>query len=316
MIRRVLVPLDGSPAAEAALAHAVAIGSSFGAELCLLRVVEARGDLDPAVSAVDWRLQRVEATAYLQEVVERLESEGVAATAEVVEGTPADAVVRFVRGRAVDLVVLSSHGRGGATGAPFGGTVHKILSGVPASVMVVRAPAEAARPPGSVAYRRVLVPTDGSSPSEWALHLAATISRAHEAELLVLQVVPDVELLCARFPFSAEETELVARLEAVQRERGEGYFRELESQLGGDDLRARFRVVRAKRVSEGVRQVAGEEEVDLIALSAHGAAEVAFPYGKLVQHLLSHAPVSVLVLQDLPKASWTEERPTAREPGR
>lgn len=316
VIRRILVPLDGSPAAEAALGHAVAIAASLEAALSVLRVVEAHAGLDPSVGTVDWRLQRVEASAYLQEVKDRLEPEGLEVETEVVEGTTADAVACLVRDRGVGLVVISTHGRGGATGVPFGGTAHKILSSASTSVMIVHPPAEPVSGPVRVGYRRVLVPTDGSSPSEWALCLATRIARAQGAELLVLQVVPNVELLCSRIPSTGEEAELLERLGTAQRERSERYFRELEPQLGGDGLQVRFRVVRAARVAEGVRQVAAEEGVDLIALSAHGAAKAVSPYGKVVQRLLSCSDLPILVFQDVPGEAWAEERPPAWEPGR
>ncbi|HEX6199890.1 MAG TPA: universal stress protein [Thermoanaerobaculia bacterium] len=303
MIRRVLVPLDGSRMAEAALGHAAAIVTALGAGLVLLRVVEGRAALtDPAAASVDWRLRRVEAEAYLRQVAARLSEEGVEAATEVVEGKAADEIVQFVRGRAVDLVVLAAHGRGAAREFPFGGTVHKVLASAPASVMVIRPPSEGAPSTARVVYRRILVPVDGSPASEWALCLAASVARGHGAELLILQVVPDPELTCERLPRSAEETELLGRLQELQRERGLRYLREMEAKLAQEDLPVRCRVVGAAQIAEGVQEVAVEEGADLVALSAHGTAEAAFPYGKVAQRLLARSPVPVLVFQDLPAA--------------
>lgn len=310
MIRRVLVPLDGSPVAEAALGHAVAVAGGPGAKLVLLRVVEAHAALtDPAVSAVDWRLQRMEAAAYLREVAARLEAEGLDAATEVVEGKAADEIVQFVRDRGVDLVVVAAHGRGGARDFPFGGTVHKIVSSATASVMVVRREAGGEAAPPVARYRRILVPVDGSAPSEWALFLAAGIARKHGAELLVLQVVPEVELTCERIPRSAEETALLDRLRKLQKGRAARYLDEIESKLEHEDLEVRCRVAWAGQVAEGLQRVAAEEEVDLIALAAHGAAEARFPYGKVAQRLLAQSELPVLVFQDLPGATWAGAPP-------
>ncbi|HSL84894.1 MAG TPA: universal stress protein, partial [Thermoanaerobaculia bacterium] len=62
----------------------------------------------------------------------------------------------------------------------------------------------------------------------------------------------------------------------------------------------------AGQVAEGLQQVAVEEGADLIALSAHGAAEARFPYGKVAQRLLAQSELPVLVFQDRPGATWSE----------
>jgi nucleotide-binding universal stress UspA family protein len=49
--RTILVPLDGSERAEAALPHAVALARQFGALLLLFRAVESATVLPPAVPA-------------------------------------------------------------------------------------------------------------------------------------------------------------------------------------------------------------------------------------------------------------------------
>lgn len=258
---------------------------------------------------MDWRLQRMEAAAYLREVGARLEAADLEITTEVVEGKAADEIVQFVREHGVHLVVVAAHGLGGARDFPFGGTVHKIVSSAAASVMIVRRDAGGEGASRAARYRRILVPVDGSSPSEWALFLAAGIARKEGAELLVLQVVPEVELTCERIPRSAEETALLDRLRALQKRRATRYLEELQSKLEHEDLEVRSRVVWAGQVAEGLQQVAAEEGVDLIALSAHGAAEARFPYGKVAQRLLAQSELPVLVFQDLPGAAWAEGPP-------
>ena len=316
MIERVLVPLDGSREAEMALGHGVAIATGLEAPVFLLRVVESQGALtDPTVSGVDWRLLKLEAAAYLQEISGRLKGEGVEAATEVVEGKVADEILRFVLKRGLDLVVLAAHGQGGAIDFPFGGTVFKILSSAAASILIVRPPIKNLDSPAEIAYRRILVPVDGSPSSEWAVCLAAGIARKVGAELLVLHVIPEIELLCPRIPCSTEETRLLERLEALRRERADRYFQEMESELCQGDLVGRFRVVRAPQVAEGVQQVAREEGADLIALSAHGASEAAFPYGRVAQRLLARSQIPVLVFQDLPDDEQAQPRQAQKSTG-
>lgn len=302
MIRRILVPLDGSPAGEAALAHAAAVGRSLGAKLILLQVVEAGTAPTAAVaSGVDRRLQRAEAVAYLGEVASRLAAEGLEVTPDVAEGRAADEIVQRARAGSADLVVLATHGLGEAFGFPLGGTVQKVLSQVPSSVMLVRASPAGSTPPNRVEYRRILVPVDGSPSAEWALCLAASIAREHEAELLLLQVVPEVPLSSERIPPSPEELELLRRLRVLRQERTERYLREMVAQFEASGLRVRSRLASAGAVAPCIRQLAGEECADLIAVSAHGVARAPVRYGRVVQRLIADCDLPLLVLQDLPE---------------
>jgi nucleotide-binding universal stress UspA family protein len=302
MIRRILVPLDGSPAAEEALAHAAAVGRSQRATLTLLQVVEAgTAPTEAVASGVDRRLQRAEAVAYLGEVARRLAAESLEATAEVAEGRAADEIVHRARAVGADLVVLATHGLGEALGFPVGGTVQKALSLVPCSVMVVRAGAAGLAPPARVAYRRILVPVDGSPSAEWALCLAASIAREHQAELLLLQVVPEVPVSSERIPPSPEELEILHRLRVLREERGGRYLREMGAQFETSGLRVRSRLVSAGTVAACIQRLAGEECADLIVVSAHGVARAPVRYGRVVQRLMIGCDAPLLVLQDLPE---------------
>jgi nucleotide-binding universal stress UspA family protein len=137
MPRRVLVPLDGSPAAEAAVGHAGAVAAALADGVLLLQVLESPPPSEMAGGDVDWRLRRAEAAAYLRSVAERLAERGVDADTAVTLGDPADEIVRHARHDDVGLVVLAAHGRGAAEAFDLGGTCHKVLSLAPASVMVV-----------------------------------------------------------------------------------------------------------------------------------------------------------------------------------
>jgi nucleotide-binding universal stress UspA family protein len=137
MSRRVLVPLDGSPAAETAVGHARAVAAALADGLLLLQVLESPPPSEMAGGEVDWRLRRAEAAAYLRGVAERLSERGVDAETAVTIGDAAAEIVRHARHDDVALVVMAAHGRGDAQAFELGGTCHKVLSLAPASVMVV-----------------------------------------------------------------------------------------------------------------------------------------------------------------------------------
>lgn len=100
MYRRILVPLDGSTAAETALDHARALAKLFDAEILLLRVIE-----DPTVE------RRDQVERYLESLATRLGRDGCSVTTAVKQGSVARAVREFAQEAGASLIVMSSHGR-------------------------------------------------------------------------------------------------------------------------------------------------------------------------------------------------------------
>jgi nucleotide-binding universal stress UspA family protein len=305
MIQRVLLPLDGSHCAEAALPHAAAIARSFDADIILFQVIDTDNTI---VDSVDWRLKEAEAAAYLGSVARQLAPRGVGFHTGA--GKPAEQTIAFAQQEEVDLIILCTHGRGGASEFNVSSTAYKILSGVGRSVMLVRPPEEGAATFKEITYNRVLVPLDGSFRSDWAAHIAATVARAGKAELWTAQVVPVPEM-ARRLPRSHEDIALAERVIASNRDAAHGHMLRMEKELSGSDLPVTSRVLVSAHVPDAIDQLVCEEEIDLVILSAHGhTASSCRPYGTVAATLLTYGTGPVVVLQDLQLTKRPPEAPT------
>lgn len=145
-VRRVLVPLDGSQVAEAALGPASRIAEQAGASLVLLRVTEPDRLLDPpySVSSTPRDSEKegediqIHARRYLTDVADRMRSRGVEVEdVEVREGAPASAILDLV-GEHGDMVAMATHGRGGIKRWLLGSVSDKVLRGADLPVLLVR----------------------------------------------------------------------------------------------------------------------------------------------------------------------------------
>lgn len=136
----IMAPLDGTPLAEAALPHATALAASIGARLSLVRVVRWAVQSYPYtlpeayVPQVDEELE-AGAKAYLRQ--KEAELKRVDVDAFVVRGAIADGLLDFINKEAVDLVVMTTHARGGLTRAALGSVADRVLQG-PAPVLLIR----------------------------------------------------------------------------------------------------------------------------------------------------------------------------------
>lgn len=296
MIDRILVPLDGSVEAEAALPHALGLARAFGSDVTLLRVVEANHQpgtrwTDP----LEWRLARTQAMRYLEEVQPRFGDAARSVDLDVGGGSAAEEILEAARTRRADLLVITSHGEGGASEFPLAGTAHKVTSAAEVSLLIV--PTERSEPSGPSGP--ILVPLDGSQRGEWALRLAATLARSLGATLLAVHVVRTPEILALN---GAEHVRSLAdeyvRASTAEAER---YLEDTVARLAPADVPARTRVCAGTSVARAIEEVAVDEGAALVILSAHGrTASAGCPYGTVAGNVLSRARFPVLVLQDQP----------------
>jgi nucleotide-binding universal stress UspA family protein len=139
----VLVPLDGSAAAEEVLEHARALQDQ-GAQLILVRVVPSPLEVGSLYGVPTVRLereshreQREEAERYLGEVAARLES-GNHETRVVEASSAAEGVLEAARVHGADLVALATQGRSALGRMVIGSVADKIIRGAAVPVLAVR----------------------------------------------------------------------------------------------------------------------------------------------------------------------------------
>lgn len=117
----VLVGIDGSPEASAALRAAVELHRQHLGRLCLAAVVPFDAEVDPGVTAA------LQGTA--------AEVAALAPTTVVLRGEPADALGAHARAEGFEVLVVGARGRGRAAG-PLGSVAARLAAGAPVPVLV------------------------------------------------------------------------------------------------------------------------------------------------------------------------------------
>ncbi len=138
MYKRILVPLDGSPLAEAAIPHALALAKSCGGELVLLRVAVAPVfPLDPVLA---WAGAVEEARDYVAGLALKLRDEGIKITVRARWGDPVEEILEYVDEGDIDLIAMTTHGRTGLKRWVLGSVAENVLRRAAVPVLMVRAP--------------------------------------------------------------------------------------------------------------------------------------------------------------------------------
>lgn len=148
LFRRILVPLDGSPVAEAALDHAVMLGTPGATEYLLLEVVVPRPiaaypyptNLTPTDQG-DLERRQVAARTYLERVRMEFRSSGFEAKADVVlHRQVARGILEQARVYGADLIALSTHGGGVMSRLLLGSVADKILRAAKTPLLLYHPP--------------------------------------------------------------------------------------------------------------------------------------------------------------------------------
>lgn len=138
----VLVPLDGSPQSDEALAFAI---EEFpDATLHLLHVIDPveTGYTSPVTlpgSGEEWYESQQEfAENLFEEASERAAASGIEVETTTELGNPARTIVSYAEEHDVDGIVMGSHGRSGVTRILLGSVAETVVRRSPVPVTVVR----------------------------------------------------------------------------------------------------------------------------------------------------------------------------------
>lgn len=140
LIRKVLVPVDGSDSSKRALEMALAIASASKAECIVLEVVEDFGPLPGYYEAAPAGKDRVKwiSEQRFEKVHPILNETKVAWTRQVIEGYPAEEICKIAEAEKVDMIVIGSRGLSAFGRFLVGSVSDRVVHHAHCGVMIVR----------------------------------------------------------------------------------------------------------------------------------------------------------------------------------
>jgi nucleotide-binding universal stress UspA family protein len=145
MLKKILVPLDGSKRAETILPHVEDLARRYDkSQVILLRVAEpvpmTMYMSDPAPPLDPDAIDRVykDARKYLERLQARLQKKGIQAHVHVLLGPVVPTIVDLAAQQKVDLIALASHGRSGLSAFFYGSVAAGVLHRTDRPLLIVR----------------------------------------------------------------------------------------------------------------------------------------------------------------------------------
>lgn len=296
MIRRILVPLDGSAFGEHALQRAIALARRHGATLDLAHVhevaplayLEGVPMIDAGVEIEGIQTDR----SYLDRTLARVSALGLPATATLLDGPTVSALDQRIQELGADLVVMATHGRGRLERAWLGSVADGLARHTSRPVLMIRPrdgsdALDAPRPElaaPAIPMRRVLLPVDDVAHARALLDSALAVADPGAAVVL-LHVVGGGD------GNAGDDVGRRRMLDAVRRSL-DGVVETVRTR--GHD--ARLEVIAARDVAGCILDVARNERADLVALTTHGQHALSrLVFGSVTDKVLRGASTPILI---------------------
>jgi len=344
MFEHILVPLDGSIRAEAALPIAARVARAAGSSVVLLQVVNIPmyygygdglgmmsysygGSLDMSygsgldasslISEEDRETEQTGATTYLTRIAHSDLFAGITTTTEVVFGRPAPHILALAEQQAVNLIILCSHGRTGFLRWVLGSVAQRVIHHSRVPVLVLREEestplalhVDVARP------FCVAVALDGSPLAETALlpaaHLVAALAQHTQGVVHLLHVV--------KLYTSVADNDVLSQRDAERVEHAQAYLQRVRehllTQTNDLNLLVTWSVTLAQDTAETIVTTAGKgtgstggNDCDVLVMATHGSGGVErWVMGSVTERVLEATTVPVLVVRPPQGALHTGE---------
>jgi len=273
MFNHILLPLDGSKLAEAALPPAASLAQTLGAPVTLLHLIEK--DAPQAIHGNRHLTKADEAEAYLQAIARTAFPKGTKVEWHVhtteVENVAAS-IVQHAEELNPDLIALCSHGRSGMRDYLFGNIAQQVIGQSDVPVLLIKPTTAQLQ---TFQIRKIFLPLDDESIHDESLSVAKPLAKAYRAGLYLLTVIPTLGTLSNGK--AAAGTLLPATAAAyldIKEENAKEHLQEHLDELTQSGLEAEAEVARGDPAAT-ISEVAERVDADLMILSTHRRAGAA-----------------------------------------
>jgi nucleotide-binding universal stress UspA family protein len=309
MYETIIAPTEASDFEKAAIAVAANLAERFGATLHLVQVLPLPivAETLPQFPATEITLQALadEKRSRLEELEalgEEVRANGrVNVVTDLKEGNVNQTLADYAKELNADLVVMSSHSRGGLKRVNLGSVTDFLIRNTHRPVLVVRPDAAFASEASLVTQRRIVVPLDGSALAEQILPEVVKFASVINAAVTVVHVLTpqtysQKRIMQPGLPWW--DTDM---------ENAEAYLSWPVDYLTKHGVSAGKQVILHTDVATAILDYAARNRADVIGIGTNGIGGIhRFVFGTIADEITRNAPMSVLVFHPVPESADIE----------
>ena len=299
MFKHLLVPLDGSNLAEAALPYAASFAQTLGATVTLIHVIERNPP--QKVHGATHLTDASAAQIYLDAIAQRLFPPSVKVichvhTSEVSE--VARSIVDHAGELQPDLIVMCTHGESDLRQRIFGSIAQQVVSIGKTSLLLI--PPQDAGTSALPVLKSILVPLDGDPDHEQGIRVAVDVAAAYGASVHMLVVINTVDTLTGEKAVTSRMLPgMTAELLNISEQTASGYLREQLALFKSTGLVPGMTAEVARgEPARTIVATAKKIKSDLIVLGTHGKSGIdAFWQGSIAPRVSNRSDVPMLLVR-------------------
>ena len=284
MYEKILVPLDGSDLAQAAVPAATEIARVLGSRIILLNVCSMSED--------KYELYQ----DYLDMLAKKVTDDtGKKAMSVVARGSATEEIIKYIEENKISLTIMATHGRSGISYWVIGSVAERVIRETNRPVLLLRSQEKCAVSHEGI-LRRILVPLDGSRMGEAALRYIEALAKKAGSAIVLLHILERqyhfavVAGTYVQVPYTDEE------MEPVRRE-ARAYLDRVARRLTKKGINVSTEM-REGKVAEGIIEYAGKSGINLIAMSTHGRSGVSrWVLGSVADKIIHSGCARVMVVR-------------------
>lgn len=297
MYHRMLVPLDGSVLAEVVFTYAKELAGRLDIDIILLHAFSPaptqflpmrRAYIERAIRIVKRQSQAVQKRIGIQPGGKPIEVRG-----EVIEGYPADEILRYAEENEVDLILIATRGQSGPKRWAMGSVAGKVLSASKIPVWLVPAGIREETPYDEWSSQTLLVLLDGSELAESVLPHVEVLAKqrgAKPVDVVLLRVSETPSMPSYYGPelsgVSLNWGEYLQREEARRGKVAMEYLAKVEKRLKDSKISVQSEVLAGKAADE-IIGYANKNPFSIIVMATHGRSGLSrLVYGSVAANLL------------------------------
>jgi nucleotide-binding universal stress UspA family protein len=296
MFERILLPLDGSHLAEAAIPYGAELAARLSSELILFHVC-----------AKEHQPFKNMHQLYLREIVNGLERymekrfprcEDWAVRSETIVGEAADAICEYAEKNDIRLIVMAAHGGSGLKYWAVGSVADKVVRAIDIPMLLIRVKEGRTIEGKKRLINRVLLPLDGSDTSEIAVPYAGELAKRLKASITLYQMAEE-----RFFPsdFDGSASLATNSVLAAEEKRVRAYLTGIERILRQKGIPVTHRVTQGVDAAAEILEQGEKTKADLVVMASRGRSKIVrWVFGSVAHKILFEGDSPLLLVRKAP----------------
>jgi nucleotide-binding universal stress UspA family protein len=296
MFEKILLPLDGSELAEAAIPYVHDLAGQLEAEVYLLHGC-------PPEHQAYLHMHQI----YLNNMADSLRKEitenwqtplGAKVEAEVIIGDPVKVVLAYVNQKAISLVVMTTHGTSGVRARTVGNVADKVVRGVGIPSLLIRVKEGQHMAVKKGLIQRILVPLDSSDASKIAVPYAIQLAKKLKARITLFSMAQTVYAQS----FDGMQAGIGVNwdnIDAGTEKYTEEYLRSVENEIKEAGVDADHSTYLGIDAAYEILEMEKKTQADLVVMATRGRSPIArWAFGSVAEKVLREGDRPILMVRE------------------